>query len=124
MPIVVLVATFLVHPGNAGLTTGRHKGAPDNVKLQTFKGDAIMRFTRSVYDDLGAFDNVTQTVDKFRDRFLSLNETSDGMVGRVLDTLFELKMLDLQQSIRRAKQMHAVLNNLKASKLVNDGSFK
>lgn len=76
----------------------------------TLDPDAIVHFTKSLYKELGNnWGNATIVADKYRDRFVKLNETSQGQLGDTLASLFEIRMLDLQASVRHAKKMRTVI---------------
>jgi hypothetical protein len=72
--------------------------------------DDVVRFTKTLYKELGNnWGNTTGVTDKFRDRFRDLNETTDGQLGQTLAALFEIRMLDLQASVRHARKMRSVV---------------
>lgn len=75
------------------------------------KQDAILQFTRKIYKDLGNnMGNVTRTTDKFQGEYDDLDNITDGRLGPALTSLLEIRMLDLQASIRHARRMHRVLD--------------
>ena len=75
------------------------------------KQDLILQFTKKLYKDIGNnFGNVTRTTDKFQDEYDELDNITDGRLGPALTSLLEIRMLDLQASIRHARRMHQVLN--------------
>lgn len=70
----------------------------------------IDNFSRRVYMDLGKSDwNATATADVFGAEFAQLNIRTGGVVGEALSTLVELRLLDLQMSVRRARLMRDVV---------------
>lgn len=73
--------------------------------------DRILQFTKRVYRDLGntvAGDNA-RTRDKFRDEYQTLDTLTNGRLGPALSSLFEIRLLDLQASVRHTRRMHKVL---------------
>ena len=75
------------------------------------KQDLILQFTKKLYKDIGNnFGNVTRTAAKFKDEYEELDNITDGRLGPALTSLLEIRMLDLQASVRHARQMHQVLN--------------
>lgn len=76
----------------------------------TLDPDDVVRFTKTLYKELGNnWGNTTTVTDKFRDRFRDLNETTEGQLGQTLAALFEIRMLDLQASVRHARKMRTVI---------------
>jgi len=74
------------------------------------KQDAILQFTKRIYKDLGNnMGNVTRTTDKFKEEYDDLENVTDGRLGPALSSLLEMRMLDLQASIRHARRMHQVV---------------
>jgi hypothetical protein len=72
-----------------------------------------VRFTKNLYKELGDhWGNATLVSDKYRDQFQQLNASTDGQLGQNLATLFEIRMLDLQASVRHARKMRAVIEAL------------
>lgn len=72
--------------------------------------DDVVRFTKTLYKELGSnWGNTTTVTDKFRERFRDLNETTEGQLGQTLAALFEIRMLDLQASVRHARKMRTVI---------------
>lgn len=83
--------------------------------VDAFDPEAVVRFTKSLYKELGNnWGNVTNTAEKFRGRFQELNRTSGGHLQNALSALFEIRMLDLQASVKHAKQMQALIDAFSA----------
>jgi len=102
---LVLVLTLIV------LTEGGL--APSLKPMPTMKKaldpDDVVHFTKNLYKELGNnWGNTTVIAEKYRERFEKLNETSQGQLGDTLISLFEIRMLDLQASVRHARKMRAV----------------
>lgn len=107
LPFFLLSCLLLAHTADAGTTTNSMRVMPRG------KPDTVARFAKSLYSEMeGSMGNVTYTVDKLRDRFDALNKTTHGMLETALDTFAEIRMLELQASVRQAKKMQAVLDAL------------
>ena len=73
----------------------------------------VVRFTKSLYRELGGqWGNATVISDKYRERFEELNASTEGSLGQTLSALFEIRMLDLQASVRHARKMRKVIQTL------------
>ena len=73
--------------------------------------DVVLQFTKKLYKDLGNYrGNTTMVVDKYQDEYERLDKRTGGGLRETLSTLFEIRMLDLQASIRHARQMRKVLD--------------
>lgn len=73
----------------------------------------IDSFSRRVYMELGKSDwNATATANEFSEEFDRLSSRTGGGAGEALSALVELRMLDLQMSIRRARLMRDVVGIL------------
>ena len=81
--------------------------------------DDVVRFTKNLYKELGDhWGNATAISDKYRDQFQNLNASTDGQLGDTLSALFEIRMLDLQASVRHARKMRSVLQSFAGEKTV------
>lgn len=70
-------------------------------------------FSRRVYMELGKKGwNATATADEFSKEFSVLSARTGGGAGEALSSLVELRMLDLQMSIRHARLMRDVVGIL------------
>jgi hypothetical protein len=93
------------------LLTPRPTPPPSVSQQAVNKQDLILQFTKKLYKDLGNnLGNVTRTTDKFQGEYDELDTMTDGRLGPALTSLLEIRMLDLQASIRHARRMHQVLN--------------
>jgi len=71
-----------------------------------------VRFTKNLYQELGDhWGNTTAVTDKYRDEFQDLNASTAGQLGETLSALFEIRMLDLQASVRHARKMRNVIQS-------------
>lgn len=93
------------------LFTPRPTPSPTLSQPAVNKQDLILQFTKKLYKDLGNnMGNITRTTDKFQEEYDELDTITDGRLGPALTSLLEIRMLDLQASIRHARRMHQVLN--------------
>ena len=101
--LVLSLAVF----SSGGLAPSFKPPTPQPNKLDP---DDVVRFTKTLYKELGNnWGNTTTVTDKFRERFQDLNETTKGQLGQTLAALFEIRMLDLQASVRHARKMRSVI---------------
>ena len=77
------------------------------------KQDQVIRFTKKLYRDLGGhFANLTSVADKYQGEFDQLDQHTGGKLAETLSTLSELRLLDLQTSIRHARRMHKLVDEI------------
>ena len=69
----------------------------------------IVNMQKTIYSVLGQFE-VPEIVSRFRPEFERLDV--DGTLTDTLDSLYEMRMLDMQISIQHAKKMRSVLDVL------------
>ena len=80
-----------------------------------------MRFTKNLYRELGnSWNNTDAVVDKYRPQFKELNQTSSGQLGQTLTSLLEIRMLDLQASVRHARKMRSVFQEFIKNPVANE----
>lgn len=110
LPCLLLLA--LISPGQSGLAPSL-KSRPPLVKKPEVDPEDIVRFTKNLYKDLGnnAWNNTAAVADKYRPEFLELNQTTAGQLGQTLSSLLEIRMLDLQASVRHARKMRSVFQS-------------
>jgi hypothetical protein len=103
-----MLVSILVMAVDGGLApTLKTKPISQENKLDS---NTIVSFTKTLYKELGDnWGNSTAVADKFHDEFVELNSTSDGQLGSTLSALLEIRMSDLQASIRHAKKMRSVI---------------
>jgi hypothetical protein len=107
--MLMLSITCLHQPAQAGLAPSLKPHQQPGVGKH-LDPDEVVRFTKSLYKDLGnSWNNATAVADKYRDKFLALNATTEGQITQTLGTLFEIRMLDLQASVRHARRMREVV---------------
>jgi hypothetical protein len=108
--LMMLSITCLHQPAQAGLAPSLKPHQQPGVGKH-LDPDEVVRFTKSLYKDLGnSWNNATAVADKYRDKFLALNATTEGQITQTLGTLFEIRMLDLQASVRHARRMREVVS--------------
>jgi hypothetical protein len=108
---ILLVLTTLTVLTHAGLAPTLKTPAVI-ASSKSLDPDAVVRFTKNLYKELGSdWDNTTSVTEKYRDKFNQLNATTHGELGDTIASLLEIRMLDLQASIRRARKMRGVLGS-------------
>lgn len=74
----------------------------------------LVSFTKRIYSALGSIDNYKKTTeelaDDFKGEYATLNW--DGSLGEKLEALQEMRLLDLQLSVRHARKMRDLLDIL------------
>jgi hypothetical protein len=55
--------------------------------------------------------NSSRIAEKYRGEFEQLDAHTGGRLGQTLNSLIEIRMLDLQASIRHAKRMHRLIDD-------------
>lgn len=115
LPIFIAAVTSLFLHADAGKSHSYKTQHAVQLATPALDPHAVVRLTKNLYRDLGLNDgNVTTTAEKYRAKFRDLNVTADGQLEKYLASVFEIRMLDLQASIRHAKQMQAVIEELAA----------
>jgi hypothetical protein len=71
----------------------------------------MVDFSKRIYRAMGR-NNATLVVNEFKPQFDELNGKTDGELGKTLGAAFEVRLLELQQSVRHAKAMLEVINEL------------
>jgi hypothetical protein len=108
---MLVLALSFVATNHAGLAPSL-KTKPPSPATAKLDPDEIVSFTKNLYRDLGSnwnAENATVVTDKYRDQFQHLNESTAGQLGETLAALFEIRMLDLQASVRHARKMRSVI---------------
>ena len=111
LPIALALLVTLVLPPatETGLAPSFKITHPTAPRLDP---DDVVRFTKNLYKELGDhWGNTTAISDKYRDQFQNLNASTDGQLGETLSALFEIRMLDLQASVRHARKMRSVIQS-------------
>ena len=109
--LACLFCLSLLHTTHAGLAPSLKSRTPV-VKKPEVDPEDIVRFTKNLYKDLGnSWNNTVAVADKYRPEFLELNQTSGGQLGQTLSSLMEIRMLDLQASVRHARKMRSVFQS-------------
>lgn len=82
-----------------------------------------MQFTKKLYRHIGnSLGNGTALADQFQGEFDQLDRRTGGRLGETLITLFEIRLLDLQASIRHARKMRQLIDGF-TGKLVVPSSI-
>lgn len=116
MPNSLSIPLFLVLLANLGMPTRGGlapslKARPPLTKKPELDPEEVVRFTKNLYRDLGNRNDTAAVIDKYRPKFLQLNATSEGQLGQTLSSLLEIRMLDLQSSVRHARKMRSVFQS-------------
>ena len=118
LPIALALLVTLVLPPatETGLAPSFKITHPTAPRLDP---DDVVRFTKNLYKELGDhWGNATTISDKYRDQFQNLNASTDGQLGETLSALFEIRILDLQASVRHARKMRSVIQSFSGEKPV------
>ena len=118
LPIALALLVTLVLPPatETGLAPSFKINHPTAPRLDP---NDVVRFTKNLYKELGDhWGNTTAISDKYRDQFQNLNASTDGQLGETLSALFEIRMLDLQASVRHARKMRSVIQSFSGEKPV------
>lgn len=109
--LLVALLSFFVGTAHAGVAPSL-KTKPPSPAAAKLDPDEVVSFTKNLYKDLGSnwnAVNASVVTDKYRNQFQHLNESTAGQLGETLAALFEIRMLDLQASVRHARKMRAVI---------------
>lgn len=118
--IALLFSLLSPLPVNAGLAPSFKTSHPASPRLEP---DDVVRFTKNLYQELGDhWGNTTAVTDKYRDEFQDLNASTAGQLGETLSALFEIRMLDLQASVRHARKMRNVIQSFTATPPASDNN--
>ena len=92
--------------------TGGSKNKPSLPLVAGFpvSTPALSELSKKLYAELGRSAATNGTLmdalsSEFQDDFHKLNASTDGKLGQVLHSVFELRLLDTQASVRHARQM-------------------
>lgn len=69
----------------------------------------VIHFSKSLYSSLAA-ENATTLAQHFRPAFDSLNQ--DGRLADTLNILYDMRLMDLQTSVRHARKMKEIIDML------------
>jgi hypothetical protein len=70
---------------------------------------SVIHFSKSLYSSLAA-ENATTLADHFRPAFESLNQ--DGRLADTLNILYDMRLMDLQTSVKHARKMKDIIDIL------------
>jgi hypothetical protein len=115
--VCLLLCLYTTHSGLAPSLKSR----PPLVNKPEVAPEDIVRFTKNVYKELGnSWNNTDAVIDKYRPQFQELNLTSSGQLGQTLTSLLEIRMLDLQASVRHARKMRSVFQEFMKNPAVSE----
>ena len=85
--------------------------------------DSVVQFTKKLYRELGNnLGNATALTRKYQGEFDELDESTGGALAETLTSMFEIRMLELQASIRHARKMRQIIDGF-TGKIVNPSSI-
>ena len=88
----------------------RHLQSPDtDTPPENLPSSTIVGFSKHLYSSL-ATENVTTITEHFRPAFKTLNQ--DGMLGDTLSIIYDMRITDLQTSIKHARKMKEIIDIL------------
>lgn len=120
VPLLVITSLIMIAASDARMPK---KARPIGEKIRILhatetkdvKPSDVVIFSKNLYARMGR-ENATQVVDEFQPEFDELNHDMHGHLGQTLGTLFEMKLMDLQQSVRHAKAMLDVIDHMEHEK--------
>lgn len=83
---------------------GKKSGPPAPPSGQKPVSSQILDFSKRLYTEIGPTHNETLSPELASD-YAQLDSLTDGTLGGTLTALFELRLLDLQHSVRRARNI-------------------
>lgn len=121
LPILLAMSLVLLRQSDARVPKKPHPVA-DQVRLLHKKKhplssshvpsrEELFGFSKRVYKEAWK-KNVTTVSEDFQHEFDTLNESTNGDLGKTLTTVFEIRLLELQHSVRHAKAMLDVVHRL------------
>ena len=125
LPIMVTMAFVLLTQSDARMPrkprviTGKpqllhKKTALAHVNPGFLAPSQVVDFSKRMYKELGGKNsgNITLTSEDFQAEFDQINVLSHGELAKSLSSLFEIRMLDLQLSIRHARKLRDAVDQL------------
>lgn len=119
LPVLLAVCLLMIAGSDARMPKKHHHTGEEvrilheekkDQRKPTLPSDVII-FSKNLYSTMGK-KNVTQVVSDFQPEFNELNGHMKGELGQTLGALFEVRMLDLQQSVRHARAMIDAISRL------------
>ena len=95
------------HRRSAAEKAIRHRLAA--VHASTDHTHDVVELQKTIYSVLGQYE-VPEIISRFHSEFKRLDV--DGTLANTLDSLYEMRMLDMQISIQHAKKMRSVIDGL------------
>lgn len=121
VPLLVIASLLLIASSDGRMPRQRRpiaeklkilhasKDPPKNVRA-TVPLEMLM-FSKRIYSETVG-KNVTDVVNEFQIDFDHLNKQTEGNFGQALGYMFEIRLSDLMQSVRHAKAMLGVVDEL------------
>lgn len=122
LPILIAMSLVLLRHSDARVPKKPHPIA-DRVRLLHKKKslslipppavsrEELLGFSKRVYKEAWLA-NATLVTAGFQKEFDILNESTDGNLGKTLTAVFELRLIELQHSVRHARAMLDMVNHL------------
>ena len=96
-------ATFLTTTPSVTSTTTPTPSA--DLLPDSDEQSAVVDFEKDLYSDLGHGHSLSSTVEKFKPRYSLLNTLIGGGLQHSLLSLAEMRLIDLQASVRHARRL-------------------
>lgn len=113
IPVILLISLIMIATSDARMPK-KHYPIVENARILheeshgQKKKPGILKdvavFSKNLYSTMGK-KNTTQIVSDFQPNYDELNKEMKGALGQTLASLFEIRLLDLQQSVRHARAM-------------------
>jgi hypothetical protein len=103
--LTLIPDTMCKRSKNSGKIGLRH-----NATASHHHPNKVVLFAKNAYQELGARQgNITLVADLYKGEFDQLNSYTKGQLGDTLSGLFEIRTLDLQNSILHARKMQELI---------------
>ncbi len=117
VPVLLIVSLLMIAASDARVPK-KHKTISEKARIlhEQKKGHSIapsdvIIFSKNLYASMG-HENITMVAEDFQSKFDELDQGMNGRLAQTLGTLFEMKLMDLQQSVRHARAMLDVIGRL------------
>lgn len=118
VPILLIMSLLMIAASDARVPKKPHQPINEKVRIlhktkkhHDIKPSDVVIFSKNLYASMGSR-NATRVVEEFQPKFNELDQNMHGHLGQTLETLFEMKLMDLQQSVRHAKAMLDVITHM------------
>lgn len=123
LPILIAMSLVLLRHSDARVPKKPHpiadrvrllhkrKSLPPPIPPPAVSREELLGFSKRVYKEAWRANATLVTAD-FQKEFDILNESTDGNLGKTLTAVFELRLIELQYSVRHARAMLDMVNHL------------